>query len=213
MTFKEMTFQEKVDHIWEYYKLHIIGTVVMVLILGSIINSTLINPPAASIMDLTVRIESKYYNYDTQHTLEDSLTELLVDNPKDEAVIIELLEIGNDMDPNMVMASEAKFMGKAETHDLDLILVNEPSYEAMAAEGYFLDLKALCDQYGYSFSEEAFAYTKGENGSEEAYALDIRMLPELTDLVVDDTTGYYVALFLNSENVENAMMALAYMSH
>ena len=41
---KAMTFNEKRLYIWEYYKLHILGLIIVVGVSGAFINNVIINP-------------------------------------------------------------------------------------------------------------------------------------------------------------------------
>lgn len=213
MTFEEMTFNQKIEHIWEYYKLHIGGAILGLLLIGSLLNIYLINPAPDVVLDLSFRMSQRYYNTEYQETLTNNLKDLVVNYPDSETVSVELLPTDDDLDPNMVMATEAKFMGKAEVQELDIFVMDEESFRYMLAEGYFMDLGQLEDQFGITLKEDIKIYSTDPATQEErAFVVDARKLPGMDEVFLTDEGNYYVGIFVRSLSEENAMKALAFLS-
>lgn len=212
-TFKEMTFNEKREHIWEYYKVHIIATVIALFVIGSMLNLYVFNPPPDIILDMSFRVPQ--YDYDDTHkdALVATLTEAVVNTPKTEAVQVELLQTDGGIDPSVTMAVEAKFMGKAEVGQLDLIVTDKDGYDYMSAEGFFKDLATLEAQTGIALPEHLKVYEKDpETGADVARVMDADELPGLKAIFRDKEKDYYVGLFVRSTADDNAMKALAQLS-
>lgn len=213
MTFKEMTFGEKVDHIWEYYKLHILGAAGALLFIGSMLNLYVFNPAPKVVFDLTVRVPQHSYDSDYGLTLRDELIDHILDDPKTQTITVDLLQTNISADPQLVMAVETRFMGKAEVRELDLIIVDEMNFKFMAADGYFMEIGQLEEQYGIMLPEDAKIYvTDPESQDKRFMALDITKVPKLAPIVTDRDTNYYVGVFVRSLQGERTMEVLAYLT-
>ena len=214
MTFEEMTFSEKWEHIWEYYKVHMAVAAGVLLLIASLLNIYLINPAPDTILDLTVRLEGTHYNYDYQGPLEDFLYDTVVKYPDSQTVVVELLATDEAMDANTRMATEAKFMGKAEVQEMDLFLMDEENFRYMLAEGFFMDLEQLASSYNSELPEAAKVIsTDAATQEDRVFVLDAKKLPGLEPLIYNgDGQNYYVGVFIRSMSEENALMALKALS-
>lgn len=213
MTYKEMDFSQKVEHIWEYYKMHIGAGLLGLLLIGSILNIYLINPAPDVVLDVSFRMSQRVYNSEFQETLKDNLMDVVVNYPDSETVSVELLPTDNDLDANMVMATEAKFMGKAEVRELDIFVMDEASYRYMLSEGFFMDLAQLEAQFGIQLKEDVKIYSTDLATQEErSYVVDARKLPGLVDVFLTDEGNYYAGIFVRSLSEEKSLMALDYLS-
>lgn len=210
MTFEEMTFNEKVEHIWEYYKVHMAITAGVLLLIGSLLNIYLINPAPDVILDLTVRIEGFHFNNEYQETLKEKLYEYVVEYPESQTVTVELLATDEAMDANTRMATEAKFMGKAEVHELDLFLMDEDNFRFMLSEGFFMDLEQLETEFGIALPEDAkITSTDAATQEDRVFVLDAKKLPGLAPLIEGgDGKNFYVGIFIRSISEKNAMTVL-----
>ncbi len=213
MTFEEMTFSEKIEHIWEYYKFPIGAVIAGLILVGSLLNIYLINPAPDVVLDISFRMSQRNYDTEVQETLKNNLIEVVVNYPDSETVTVELLPTDADLDPNTRMATEAKFMGKAEVQELDILIMDEGSYMYMSSEGYFLDLDVLEKQFGISLKEDVKVYsTDLETQEDGAFVVDARKLPGLNGIFLSDEGNYYAGIFVRSLSEENSMKALEYLS-
>ncbi len=212
MTFKDMTFSEKADHIWEYYKIHIIAGIAGLIVLWSLLDIYVLNPAPDIALDISVRVEQGYYSDAYGQELTELLTPIVVNPGENEAVNVELLSTDN-ADPQAQMAMEAKFMGKAEIEELDIIVIGEDLYEYMVGNGYFMDLDDLAATYGIPLPEEALISDVTDEGIEGTYLVDVTMMPGMTDLIAyrEEGVKYYAGIFVRSVHMDNAMKALAFM--
>lgn len=213
MTFEEMNFSEKMEHIWEYYKLHIGGALLGLLLVGSLLNIYLINPAPDVVLDVSFRMSQRYYNSEYQETLTNNLMDVVVNYPDSETVSVELLPTDKDLDANMVMATEAKFMGKAEVQELDIFVMDEESFRYMLTEGYFMDIGQMEALTGITLKEDIKIYSTDPATQEDrVFVVDARKLPGFDEVFLSDEGNYYAGIFVRSLSEENAMKALAYLS-
>lgn len=213
MTFNDMTFGQKTEHIWEYYKLHMAGAALGLLLVGSLLNIYVFNPPPEVVLDVSFRMSQRYYNVEAQDTLQSNLMDVVVNDPDSETVTVELLPTDADLDPNMVMATEAKFMGKAEVRELDIFIVDEQSFKFMLTEGFFMDIEQLEDRFGIKLKDDIKVYSSDpETQVDRAFVVDARKLPGLNEMFLTDEGNYYAGIFVRTLSEENSMKALDYLS-
>ena len=67
--FNELSTKEKIEHISEYYKLHILGALLGVLFVFWMLNHYIFNPPP--VMTLDVSIYGSYASDEVYYSLED----------------------------------------------------------------------------------------------------------------------------------------------
>lgn len=206
---KDMTKQEKWDHIWEYYKLHIIGAIVGLVIIYSFLNIWVFNPPAKNALDITVRAE--WYISDEGAALAEELTALLIDPEANEMVMVEHLPVGESIDPQMVMASEAKFIGKIEVGEMDFLLMSEPVYLGMLQEDIMADFDMIEDTYGIEIPEALKVVGSMPETGEGVYTLDVSGIPKLHKLVGESADPFYLGIFVNTDRMALAVEALEYL--
>ena len=213
MTFDEMTREEKIEHIWEYYKLHIIGGILALIFIFSLLNTFIFNPAPDVVLDLTVRAPIDHYDMDGQIVIVDALEEILIEEGANEMVLVELLQIGEGLDPNSAMAAEAKFMGKAEVGEMDLLIVEDYFFSILAVEGFFRDIDDFEDTYGIRLPDEGrMKAIDRYTDIEGTFAIDIKHFPGLSTLIRNnDPVNYYIGITTASAHAENAVEVLEYL--
>lgn len=204
----DMTGKEKREHIWEYYKLHIISVIVGGIIIFSFLNIWIFNPPAKDALDFAVR--TPWLDTEAATELQAELNEVLIPVDTNETVMIEHLPVGPDVDPQMSMASEAKFIGKIEVDEMDILIMSEAAYLGMLNEDIMLDLKEAESTYGVDFPDELEILGTMPETGEGVYALNVNEIPKLHKLVGNSSDSFYVGIFVNSERIDLAVKAFEY---
>lgn len=212
MTFEEMSFKEKWEHIWEYYKFHMAVVGGIFLLVGSLLNIYLINPAPDVILDVTLRMTG--YNYDYEPILKAELESLLIPQGANQTVVLDFLDTSDNLDPSIVMANEAKFMGKTEVQDLDIVVMDDPNFRYLLQNGFFTQIQPLLDTYGNGvIPEDAKIYTTDPATQENVLLVfDAHQFPKLSKIIADDENPYYVGIFTYHKHPENIIKALEYMA-
>lgn len=212
MTFEELSFKEKIDHIFEYYKLHMGIGVGVIILMVSLLNIYVLNPAPDVMLDMTFRMSAYGFDMEARGVLEDALIDAIIEIPKSQTIQLELLETGETLDYNMVMASEAKFMGKAEVGELDIFVMDQSNYDLMLREGYLVDLVEGANTLGMQLPESAL-FEAGTPGYEDGkvYALNAKAMPGFDQVLLDEGP-YYLGVFVNSIHQEYAFRAIEYLS-
>ena len=136
--FKKMSGKEKLDHILEYYKLHIAVVVFLMIFAGSLINHYIINPNPE--VYAGVGFYHTFLSDNKIVLINDTLTENLTDKDKNEAVsVYTFYEIeGNVM---AGVESDQRFQMLYMSEDLDVLVGEEEAFKTMAYSGYVGELE------------------------------------------------------------------------
>lgn len=86
MEFKELSPKKKAEHIWEYYKIPIIGAIMTIVIVCAMFNRLVLNPEPTNFCGIA--IYGPHISVDTITSLENTLTSAVVPAENNEAVNI-----------------------------------------------------------------------------------------------------------------------------
>ena len=135
---KDMSLKEKVDYIWEYYKIPIIGVTIFLFIAASIINN-IMNPPTPSYA--AIAFYEIFIPDETSNELISRLTKKLIEDPKEYQIYTHSLIAGGD--PTAEMAIIQKLMAMVMVSEIDLLVADEEMFKGFLAEGFFMDLNTV----------------------------------------------------------------------
>lgn len=171
-----MTFAQKVDHLWYYYKTYVLVISVLLVGIVAILGSTLSKKESIAsglMVNLTMSTES--YNYMTEefftHLGGENGQEVRLDSTK-----FEDLSITTDVEVNYnaAMALTARVSGGI----LDYILLDEGSLEFYIVQDVFLDLREFFTEEELAQMEDRLIQGKiEETGETWVAAIDITDLP------------------------------------
>jgi hypothetical protein len=130
---KEMTFKKKVEYIWEYYKLHIIGLIIILGIIGSLMNTWFFNPNPDSA--LFVAWSSGFTLHEQLDDLKDVLEERIVDENVNEEVVVSMFVGANSDDASMMMAYTQRLMAMVAAGAIDVFIIDAQQMEMYSNSG------------------------------------------------------------------------------
>ncbi len=133
--------KQKREYIWDYYKLHIIGGIIGLIIIGSLLNMYVFNPPAEIAFDITMMVPNM--DAEVKDAYVETLNALILDPDANETVEIEYVGSSVSSDANVVMAIQTKMMAKAQLQALDVVVMDDRYYSLLSDEGGLTDLEPL----------------------------------------------------------------------
>jgi len=214
---RTMSFKEKAEYIWEYYKLLLIGIGVFLLIIGSIINTMFINPPAQTA--LLIEWSADFVLHEQLEDLAGALTEHIVDESVNEVVLASLFfEVAED--PQMHMAMVSRRVAMIAAGELDVFIQNAAQLEETAMMGLVMPLENMLSdieaRYPLVFGTigENLVYarydlheTDGLGGQERVVGIDIGGSPLLRELGFHERELIF-SVVTNSNRLGNALSTL-----
>ena len=194
-TIKSLKGRKRWDHIWEYYKLVIIGVVVLLLLLGSIVNN-IVNPPPSTALNIA-------WSYGFQmpefyDDLTDELLNRLSLDPKKFRIDAFPFFITGDV--QIDMANIQRFAAMITVGDLDIVIGTLEAIESYVEQEILIDLQSLLPPGTEGLLLE------GVDGISSVYAVSI-----LNSQILNDTDFFYfeewgppyLGVFVNGSRMEN----------
>ena len=125
--FREMTFTEKRQYIWEYYKLEIFAAVIFLVLIGYMINILFVNPPKRDYLYIAWVGHQVYQG--NLNEIGENLS-VIVSNPYREQVTVMSYAFADN--PQMDSALQQRFFAMLQTGSIDLFLTTQQGVQELA---------------------------------------------------------------------------------
>ena len=224
--FRSMSLQEKLEHIFTYYKWPILLGLVALVILGSTVRRQLTKKEPVLYLG--------YANVEVGEDLEQRLTGdflrvIGADTRRQEVALYRGLYLSDDADVlnhEYAYASQIKVMGAVNAKTLDVVLMNREAYDLLSARGYLLELTALPDEFGPALrgcitsnavilSDNAIEWQLGEAETHEVVTESVENGIALSSLPLFEGAGFdepiYLGIIVNSPRLNEAMQYADYL--
>jgi len=197
----EMTFKEKAEYVWEYYKIHIIAAAVVIIIAWSFINAAL-NPPVPPYAG--VALYEIFLGEEFNEEFTRAVNEELVGDAR-ETLIPHLFVSGDDPTAQMVVIQ--KFMAMITTKELDLFIAEIGVLEEFIGEDLFFRF----DQTGLTVPEDRLIYgSTPDNPESLAYAVNLKGSSFLNKFGVR-SEALAAGIIINTPRFDNAVAVLNFL--
>ncbi|WP_105619892.1 hypothetical protein [Vallitalea okinawensis] len=220
--FNDMDTRSKIQHIGEYYKWHIIGTIIGGLILFSLLNLYIFNPPATPSAQIVVA--GAYVDQEATTAYELELREALPQmvTEEEEIMVLPMFFGSGPSDPSF-MAATQKLMAMTAANEIDILIGDEENMKRYAERGYFADLDELMGQsFVETYSDQLVEVDViideeyDENGM--PYATEVENQASL--IMVNDSENLrsllpasqevYIGILVNSKRMDNTLEIFDY---
>lgn len=204
---KEMSLQDKLWYIWEYYKFHIGGVLLIILLISVVVTSVrnasihpglycvIVNNRSAQELDVSP-LEKDFYEH--------------MGFGKKEPVYVESMYISyGDQATELSYASMAKISALVASRDLDILMGDEENIDQYASLDGLADLEQTLPADVLSAVEERLYFAPDESGHVFAAAVDISGTP-LADAMHLTDEAAHLSMFSNSEHTDNAVALIRY---
>ena len=202
--FKSMRKKEKAEYIWDYYRLHIIGALAAILIIGSLVYSQVTK--IDYVFNLTMIgneiDESKITD------LEKQISSLVIkEGEKRKQAIVDIMPSdGSNNVSGLSSQYMQKFIAETSAGEIDVVVLDKSMLETLAKHDEFsrldniaqLDLAAIKD-------EKIEAY--GRDNNKAVYAVNAESIKILKDMGFD-TRNKVIAIMNSSKQKDKAALVL-----
>ena len=201
---REMNFTDKRQYIWEYYKLQLLGLVIVLALLGSFIH-TRFNPPKGEY--LYIAWMSHFVTYQHLSDLSTSLNTIIDEEKHYEVLVRSYVFTG---DPQMDHAIQMRFFSLLSIGSVDAVIQSKEDLEANAifgivqpVHGLVSAIEALDPEMHSIISDRLLTITFDDIDNEgetitDTMAICIQGSPLLTALGFP-TDDLYIGIVINSE--------------
>ena len=204
---KDMSFNEKRQYIWEYYKLHILISLVLLYLIGSLINTFVINPPKDNF--LYIAWTAGHITASQMEHIEDALSPL-VPNPNREQISMSSYTLGTD--PEMNMGLRMRMAALVTIAGIDLFILPFAEITDFLEQQQFFwltveDLLPYATEISETLANEMLSRGVHIPAAEGLTAMSLAGSTVLEEVGIN-TSDVYVAILGNAQNLEAVSAAL-----
>ena len=196
-----MTFREKLDHIWTYYKEYIAVGAVLLLILIIVLNLAFGKRKevlaSGVVCNISVRQEGMDY-------MQGDFLQHLEGDEKEQQVQLLYLYFENVADPTTVETSYNQMMqpiAMVASGELDYMIMDQMALDFYMYEAVFMDLREFFDEEELENWGAYLVYPEGGVDFGLPVAVDITHFPFVQNMVTSDEKVYF-ALSGNTQRPE-----------
>lgn len=205
ITFKDMNFKKKAEHIWEYYKLHIFGTIGIILVICFLINNYILNPQKGIYSG--VAFVGTFVSDNKIEYLHDTISsELVPENENLEVRFNTFYEMESDIMIGIELGK--KFETMIMSKEIDVIIASEADFKSLVYQGYIIDLNENFDNTfikNYKNPNDILYSDNAQDKSQKPYGVrlgDVKYLKIIPDI---DWDNMYIGIVRHNERNENAV--------
>jgi hypothetical protein len=205
---KGMSKKKKAEYIWEYYKLHIIGILVVISIIVSLVHSQITK--VDYVFNLTML--GNTVNTDKVTDLQSKLTSVVVkDGDTKKQAIISNMSLGGSAssDPTMESQYMQKFVAQLSVGELDVVILDKDMFESFAKQDMFLRLDKISGFDLASIKSEKIEATATDK-TKAVYAINAKDIKAFKD-VGYDTTNKVIGIISTTKQKNNSVLVLKWL--
>lgn len=210
--FKELTRKEKVEHIWEYYKLHIIGGGLAIFMLGALLIQIFGPQPPEAAVNLVIM---GLYDHDDEklNSFEKEI-ENIINNGEDGKVQVDTFMVDWNTPSTMEVAMNQKLMLMFQAREIDVMIIEEEKYNQYIRNIEDNIYESLDDKPELvqilQDNEDILVKRKVEGDTkEQVYGLYAKDNPKLQGIGLSD--NYVISIPVIAENKINAIKTIEWL--
>lgn len=199
-TFKDLTFKKRVEHIFYYYKWHMLAAVMMLVFMTNLIVT--ISQKDKNTPLLTISIQGNPQNYDQITAWEEEITSKIAAPDTEQKVRVDYYPIRLENEDQISAAHTQKFAVLLAAGDLDVVCLDEELFLAQAAKGYYHPLDQLPELSGVldKIETRAVKSKTDDDSSEHIYGIWAKDLEALEQLG-ENTENKVIGIIRNSKRL------------
>ena len=206
---RDMSFQEKIGYLWEYYRLHALFTIIAIAIVAyavyEIVTPEIETRLYAAVIDNPVEptVLEEYTAQFTEHLQLDPEKEKVVINP----------QFYFAADGEYAMSMRQVLVTYVAAQDVDIIIAPKSEFESYSYYGYMHSLSDLLPTDLYSkLSDYFYIGTQEDNPDEKVYGIYLTeaALFKNNERVSEDNP-YILGVIGNSRRTENSVELIRYL--
>lgn len=207
-----MSWRERIDHIFTYYKPAMVGILAFLVVISLGVNAIQqkLNPPLYS--GVLIGLST---NETTRSYLTEELKDYFAAPQSKRAVVLKEIPIANKEDPQSSIDNQNAYTQLAALvsgKDLEYALMDEDAWALLKAGYFFADLREfLSPEQIQQFSSQMQWVEDRDTGASVPLGLEVSSLPGI-QRIVSENTRVYLAFPANTENIPLNAEFLKYLS-
>lgn len=203
-----MSKKKKAEYIWEYYKLHIIAVLVIILIVASFIHGQITK------IDYVFNLTLIGNNVDgnKKSEVEKQLTNLVIKNgeQKKQAIVdVIALEGSSKANASMSSISTQKLVAKISVGEIDVVILNKGMFQIYIKQGMFSRLDNISQLPLASIKNEKLQ-ASGDDNVKAVYAINAENIKILKDMGFD-TDNMVIGIVSTCKQKDKAALVIKWL--
>jgi hypothetical protein len=205
---KSMSKKKKAEYIWDYYKVHIIASVVIICIIGSMIHSRMTKVDYVFNLTTIGTVVDK----DKKNDLEKQLTSIVVkEGETRKKAIVYVTPSASSNSQGDIMPNEymQRFVAMISVGQLDVVFLDKSILENLAKQDVLLKLDNIAGLNLDSIKYEKIEVS-GSDNKRAVYAINAEDSKIFKDLGID-TNNKVIGIFSSSKQKDKSVSALKWL--
>lgn len=208
----DQPFSKKMEYFWDYYKVHVIITVFLALMFGSILHTIITQKETV----LSIAYINAFPNIEDEVFIEDFESYLGI-NPKKQQVILDSTYYIDDTSTSPYAATYSqKFSTNAMAGKLDVVLADSTNFEFYGSQGFFQDLNIILPpEILEKYTNRLFYLDIPTDETTEKIPVGIKIdqAEKIRETASYPNTEAYFGFVTGSKYLDNAISYLHYLEH
>jgi hypothetical protein len=197
---KSMSRKEKIEYIWDYYKLHIISSIIAIAVIASFIHGQLTRVTYVA----SVTVIGNAVQESKREELERKFTSLLVKEGEERKQA--LVEVIVTDKPELSYEMMQRFIVRIAAGELDVVILDKGSFNSFAKQDMFLPLERVSDINLDSYKNEKIEAI-GSTGNKGIFAVSVEG-NKILEAMGYDTKNKVMGIIASSNQKDNGIKIL-----
>jgi hypothetical protein len=209
-------WMEKFEHFWEYYKLHTLGAIILLVIIGSIVQGVVQNQREKAIeaalgpIDVNISMFGAYriISESDEPDFTSMQQQIIAYLPEWNRVKVNLVYSPQEAKDEFDLAMQQKSMIALATEQPDVYISDQWNFTRLANQGLFLPLTVYEAELRDVVGESKLVYAKTQEDTQPVlYGIDISKSRVFKEMVISDQPKI-VAVRVNAQNRDKSIALL-----
>lgn len=191
-----MTFSEKISYLWEYYKIHFIVTIVVLIFIGTSIASF----AGKKEIVLNIVVMGEMINSERIQTLQDELNVELLDESEldDKQISLRYIHYSSTQMDQQSHVGIQKMAAEMTSKSIDLFILDKTLFDQFSREGSLVSLSDFAEFDMNAFEKNDLYFSPVNDGQVDG--VNISVFERFMD--IDINGDKILCIPLNAQNIE-----------
>ena len=208
----DQPFSKKMEYFWDYYKVHVIVTVVLALMFGSMLHTIVTRKETV----LSIAYINAFPNVEDEIFIEDFESHLGLNLKKQQVILDSTYYIEDESTSPYAATYSQKFSTNAMAGKLDVVLADTTNFDFYGNQGFFQDLTNILPSDVLTKYTNDLYYADiptDETNQKVPIGIKIDKAKKICETASYPNTEAYFGFVTGSEYVENALSYLNYLEN
>ena len=205
------SFSKKLAYFWNYYKIHVMVTVILSCLFGSLLH-TIVSKKETLI---SIALINAFPNTEDEFLMEDFENHLGINRKKQQVLIDSTYYLDDDSSSPYATTYSQKFSTNAMAGKLDVVLADSDNFNFYGNQGFFQNLNLILPQEILNMYKGSFYYADlpyDETTDLVPIGIKINSASKIGEFACYPGVDAYYGIVSNTQNIDYAISYLNYIN-